>query len=56
VKLRRARDCLGDAWKGAAGWVGSEAYKGAKITREEYQEKGADYLKEHDLGNGNSFA
>ncbi|KAI9167050.1 Actin-like protein arp5 [Paramyrothecium foliicola] len=49
--VRRADDALLDAWKGAAGWAGSAGWKAAKITREEYQEKGAEYIKEHDMGN-----
>ncbi|KAH8173148.1 actin domain-containing protein [Sarocladium implicatum] len=49
--VRRATDPVLDAWKGAAGWAGSAAWKEAKITREEYQEKGAEYIKEHDMGN-----
>ncbi|CAH0048874.1 unnamed protein product [Clonostachys solani] len=51
VKVRRADDALLDAWKGAAGWAGTPAWKAAKISREEYQEKGPDYIKEHDMGN-----
>ncbi|KAI3551712.1 actin [Colletotrichum abscissum] len=51
LAIRRAEDALLDAWKGAAGWAGSDAWKAATITREEYQEKGSEYLKEHDLGN-----
>ncbi|KZL70252.1 chromatin remodeling complex subunit (actin) [Colletotrichum tofieldiae] len=51
LTIRRAQDALLDAWKGAAGWAGSSAWKAATITREEYQEKGSEYIKEHDLGN-----
>ncbi|KAL7789472.1 actin-like protein [Trichoderma ceciliae] len=51
LKVRRAEDALLDAWKGAAGWVGSSAWKAAAISREEYQEKGPEYIKEHDMGN-----
>lgn len=43
--VRRAEDALLDAWKGAAGWVGSQAWKAATISREEYQEKGSEYIK-----------
>jgi actin-related protein 5 len=43
--IRRARDPVLDAWKGAAKWAGGSAWKTATITREEYQEKGAEYLK-----------
>lgn len=45
LTVRRAEDALLDAWKGAAGWAGSSAWKTAKISREEYQEKGAEYIK-----------
>lgn len=45
LNVRRAKDPLLDAWKGAAQWAGSSAWKTAKISREEYQEKGADYIK-----------
>ncbi|KAM0524452.1 hypothetical protein ACHAPE_000546 [Trichoderma viride] len=51
LRVRRAEDALLDAWKGAAGWVGSSAWKTAAISREEYQEKGPEYIKEHDMGN-----
>ncbi|KAH7328119.1 putative chromatin remodeling complex subunit [Stachybotrys elegans] len=49
--VRRAADPLLDAWKGAAGWAGTPAWQAAKISREEYQEKGPEYIKEHDMGN-----
>jgi actin-related protein 5 len=45
LAIRRAGDPLLDAWKGAAGWAGSTARKSAAVTREEYQEKGPDYIK-----------
>lgn len=45
LTVRRAEDALLDAWKGAAGWVGTPAWKTAKISREEYQEKGPEYIK-----------
>lgn len=45
LAVRRAEDALLDAWKGAAGWAGSSAWKTARISREEYQEKGPDYIK-----------
>lgn len=51
LHVRRAQDALLDAWKGAAGWAGSPAWKAARITRQEYQEKGPEYIKEHDMGN-----
>ncbi|KAI1857664.1 hypothetical protein JX265_011079 [Neoarthrinium moseri] len=45
LTIRRATDPLLDAWKGAAGWVGSSGYNTAVVTKAEWQEKGADYLK-----------
>ncbi|KAI1325493.1 putative chromatin remodeling complex subunit [Xylariaceae sp. FL0255] len=51
LHIRRAKDALLDAWRGAAQWVGTEAYKTATVTRAEFLEKGQDYLKEHDMGN-----
>lgn len=49
--LRRAKDPLLDAWKGAAKWAGSRESRNHFVTREEFQEKGGDYIKEHSLGN-----
>lgn len=51
LHLRRAHDPLTDAWRGAAGWAGSAAWRAAAVTKAEYQEKGAEYFKEHDMGN-----
>ncbi len=45
LNVRHAQDPMLDAWKGAAGWAGSPAWKEAAISREEYLEKGADYIK-----------
>jgi actin-related protein 5 len=45
IAVRRAKDPVLDAWKGAARWVGSEKWKGSQITRGEYQEKGAEWFK-----------
>lgn len=53
VKLgvRRAKDPVLDAWRGAARWAGGEGVKKGWVTRREYEEKGSEYLKEHSLGN-----
>ncbi|TLD31265.1 hypothetical protein PspLS_02775 [Pyricularia sp. CBS 133598] len=51
LATRRARDPVLDAWRGAAGWAGTDAWKCAAITKEEYQERGPEYIKEHDMGN-----
>lgn len=45
LRLRRAADPLTDAWCGAAGWAGSAAWRMAAVTKEEYQEKGSEYIK-----------
>ena len=42
--VRRADDALLDAWRGAAGWVGSQGWRAATITKEEYLEKGSEYI------------
>ena len=48
INLRRATDPVLDAWKGAAGWW-SQASSGeratATVSRDEYLEKGSDYIK-----------
>ncbi|AEO66930.1 931372c0-f32a-4f2f-8f07-e9b7afdc2dd6 [Thermothielavioides terrestris] len=51
LAIRRAQDPVLDAWRGAAGWACTDEAKKAWITREEYLEKGGEYIKEHDLGN-----
>ena len=43
--VRRAKDPLLDAWRGAARWVGSDEWKEATVSREEYLEKGSEYIK-----------
>ncbi|KAG0650264.1 Actin arp5 [Hyphodiscus hymeniophilus] len=54
IKTRRAKDPVLDAWKGAAKWAGGAKWKAAAVSKEEYFEKGAEYMKEHDLGNAYS--
>ncbi|KAK8052070.1 putative ARP5-Actin-related protein [Apiospora rasikravindrae] len=49
LRLRRADNAILDAWKGAAGWVGSSGYKAAAVTRAEWLEKGGDYIKPQPL-------
>lgn len=46
---RRARDPLLDAWRGAAQWAGGAKWKQAAVSREEYLEKGSEYLKVRSL-------
>ncbi|KAF8938195.1 Nuclear actin-protein involved in chromatin remodeling, partial [Dissophora ornata] len=51
-EVRAAQDCLLDAWRGAA-MVAREKERMQKIsvTRQEYEEYGGAYIKEHGLGN-----
>ncbi|EON64616.1 hypothetical protein W97_03849 [Coniosporium apollinis CBS 100218] len=49
--IRRANHPGLDAWKGAAWWSSQPASRDAFITRADFEEKGHDYIKEHDLGN-----
>ncbi|KAL4864322.1 hypothetical protein BDV12DRAFT_176316 [Aspergillus spectabilis] len=55
LNVRRASDPILDAWKGAAQWASGSGLAKASISREEYLEKGSEYLKEHDLGNVTSW-
>jgi len=43
--VRRATDPIFDAWKGAAQWASGSALAKSSISREEYLEKGSEYLK-----------
>ena len=45
LKVRRASDPVLDAWKGASQWAASPDLAKASISREEYLEKGSEYLK-----------
>ncbi|KAG8530053.1 uncharacterized protein KY384_005535 [Bacidia gigantensis] len=51
VGMRRAKDPLLDAWKGAAAWAKEPGFKAASVSRAEYDERGSEYMKEHNLGN-----
>ena len=52
--LRRAKDPILDAWRGAAKWAGTGESRNAFVSREEWMEKGGDYIREHNLGNVHS--
>lgn len=43
--LRRASNAVLDAWRGAAGWARTPEARRAMVSREEYLEKGAEYIK-----------
>nr|XP_042906536.1 actin-related protein 5 isoform X2 [Parasteatoda tepidariorum] len=50
--VQLADDVMLDAWKGAKKWATSnDNLKKFSITRQEYEEKGGDYLKEHTCSN-----
>lgn len=51
LAVRTAKDPVLDAWKGAASWARTAESRNAFVSREEYLEKGGEYLREHNLGN-----
>lgn len=51
ISVKRAQNPQLDAWRGMAKWSLSPEFDTAKVTRQEYLEKGAYYLKETRLGN-----
>ena len=53
--MRRAGYAGLDAWRGAAGWAGRRENRANFITRAEFMEKGGEYIKEHEVGNGMAF-
>lgn len=52
--VRRAKDPLLDAWRGAAEWASGASSRQSFVSREEWLEKGGEYIKEHNLGNAYS--
>lgn len=51
LHVYRAKDVQTDAWRGMQKWSISEEAKQSYVTRQEYEECGPEYLKEHGLGN-----
>jgi len=49
--LRTAGDPSLDGWSGARQWALGDEFKQACVTRQEYEECGGDYLKEHSASN-----
>lgn len=49
--VRRAKDPILDAWKGAAKWASTKESRNTFVSKAEWAEKGGDYIKEHNLGN-----
>ena len=46
-----AEDGLGDAWRGGCSWANSDNSQGGFVSREEYEEHGVEYFKEHVTSN-----
>ena len=51
LSVRTAKDPVLDAWRGAAKWAGSSESRQAFVSRQEWMEKGGEYIREHNLGN-----
>ncbi|CAB4384302.1 unnamed protein product [Rhizophagus irregularis] len=51
LRIIHASDPVIDAWRGAALWARTEDFYKYAVTRQEYQEYGGEYLKEHRFGN-----
>ncbi|KAL0078787.1 hypothetical protein J3Q64DRAFT_1638036 [Phycomyces blakesleeanus] len=51
IQVKRAKDPLLDAWKGAAMVALDEKFKNIRVSKKEYEEYGGEYIKEHGLGN-----
>ncbi|KAI6820036.1 actin-like ATPase domain-containing protein [Hortaea werneckii] len=49
--VRKAKDPVLDAWRGAAKWAATPQSRQAFVTKKEWEEKGGEYIKEHNLGN-----
>lgn len=53
LNVRLAEDPILDAWRGAAGFArdGGEEFDDACVSRQNYEEMGPEYLKEHAASN-----
>lgn len=49
--VRRAGNPVLDAWRGAAKWASGQGSRRDFVTKEEWSEKGGEYIREHNLGN-----
>ncbi|KAK9899604.1 actin-like ATPase domain-containing protein [Cystobasidium minutum MCA 4210] len=49
--IKKASDPQLDAWRGLAKFTNSQQFKDTVVTQADYQEKGGEYIKEHDLSN-----
>ena len=51
LAVRRAKDPVLDAWRGAARWAATKESRNSFVTKAEWAEKGGEYIREHNLGN-----
>ncbi len=51
LHVRTAKDPILDPWHGMYKWANSEDSSDGYVTKEEYEEYGPEYIKEHGLGN-----
>lgn len=56
VKVRHAADSILDAWRGAAQWASTSELGTSSITRQEFFEKGSEYLKVRNVSLPKSFS
>lgn len=49
--ITHARDPIGDSWRGMQKWASSPESQSSYVSKLEYEEFGAEYIKEHGLGN-----
>ena len=52
LNVRRAADPILDAWKGAAQWASGPGLSKSSVSRQEYLEKGSEYIKVCSLSTG----
>lgn len=51
LNVYRAQDAILDPWRGMQKWANSAESASCYVSREEYEEMGPEYIKEHGLGN-----
>jgi actin-related protein 5 len=51
LRVRTAADPVVDAWRGMQKWAQSDECRKSYVSKAEYDEMGAEYIKEHGLGN-----
>lgn len=51
LKVRKAADPSNDSWRGMAQWATTPEFSKASVSKQEYEEMGSEYMKEHGYGN-----